>query len=401
MPFYTIGHASATHLMAARSMQTKKIAVEEFSLLLNELYNGISEQESFSSFLSTVRELLGLNFASITLRPPEGADGGLLVINSEHEQRVFIDSHKNPYTDKYYAIDPMTNLAFGKVVMLSDLMSSEELQASEFYQTCMQPENLYHMAGVDLQINNRERFTVRFCRSKKQKNFTDEEKCFLAMLAPHIEHAVSTRATLASLHAERELFANAVSGDSIGTITLDEQCHVMHLNPVAEEILQLQDGLSLRQGKVHIFKSDLNTEFKSKAEQALREQRECGSTQIIALSIPRISPNPDYELIIKALHVDRYIEPKKSAHLMLFISDPEKKIEVSQRLLITLYGLTQSEASLAVLLSQGKNLDEASQELNIARSTTRAHLRAIFSKTGVNQQSKLVSLILNSLAAIP
>ncbi len=53
-----------------------------------------------------------------------------------------------------------------------------------------------------------------------------------------------------------------------------------------------------------------------------------------------------------------------------------------------------------MLLAKGLNLDEASEQLNVSRNTTRTHLRSLFAKTGVNRQSLLVRLILNSVAPL-
>jgi DNA-binding CsgD family transcriptional regulator len=55
--------------------------------------------------------------------------------------------------------------------------------------------------------------------------------------------------------------------------------------------------------------------------------------------------------------------------------------------------------SLAMLLTNGLTLDEAAAELSVSRNTARAHLRAVFAKTGVTRQSGLVRLILNSVAS--
>jgi DNA-binding CsgD family transcriptional regulator len=98
--------------------------------------------------------------------------------------------------------------------------------------------------------------------------------------------------------------------------------------------------------------------------------------------------------------VDRYLTPSRSPHLLIFLSNPAEKVEISTRTLMTLYHLTQTEATLTIILAEGKTLDEVTQILGIARNTARAHLRAIFSKTGVTQQSMLVSLVLKSLASI-
>jgi DNA-binding CsgD family transcriptional regulator len=53
-----------------------------------------------------------------------------------------------------------------------------------------------------------------------------------------------------------------------------------------------------------------------------------------------------------------------------------------------------------VLLGGGLTLDEAAEELSISRNTARAHLRSIFTKTGVSRQTMLVRLIVTSLAQL-
>jgi len=63
-----------------------------------------------------------------------------------------------------------------------------------------------------------------------------------------------------------------------------------------------------------------------------------------------------------------------------------------------LFNLTPKEAALALQLTTGKTLQEASETLNISLNTSRAHLRAIFAKTGLDRQAKLVRAILKSVA---
>jgi DNA-binding CsgD family transcriptional regulator len=55
---------------------------------------------------------------------------------------------------------------------------------------------------------------------------------------------------------------------------------------------------------------------------------------------------------------------------------------------------------LATALARGLSLDEAAVELGIARNTARAHLRAIFAKTGATRQAGLVRLVLRSVASL-
>ena len=83
---------------------------------------------------------------------------------------------------------------------------------------------------------------------------------------------------------------------------------------------------------------------------------------------------------------------------MVFISDPEVELGTSADALQALFDLTPAEARLTLLLAAGNSLDQVVTQLGISTHTGRAHLRAIFAKTGVTQQTQLVSLILRSVA---
>ena len=86
--------------------------------------------------------------------------------------------------------------------------------------------------------------------------------------------------------------------------------------------------------------------------------------------------------------------------MAVFIRDPRHQPAPSHELVRRLFGFTSAEVALALLLTNGLTLDEAAAELNIRKNTARAHLRSIFSKTGVTRQTMLVRLLLNSVASV-
>jgi DNA-binding CsgD family transcriptional regulator len=49
-------------------------------------------------------------------------------------------------------------------------------------------------------------------------------------------------------------------------------------------------------------------------------------------------------------------------------------------------------------LANGMSLLEAAETMRVRHNTARAHLRAIFEKTGLQRQSSLVRLVLNGVA---
>ena len=86
--------------------------------------------------------------------------------------------------------------------------------------------------------------------------------------------------------------------------------------------------------------------------------------------------------------------------VVLYVRDAVGKSQVNNTVAKQLFNFTPAETALALELANGLSLEEAAENLNIMRNTARAHLRAIFSKTGVRRQAKLVRVMLNSVVAL-
>lgn len=376
------------------------LTISDYSRLLSFLYDGHIEENPYSQFLDEIRRLMALNFASMTLREPIGRDGGLLFISSDGLEKTLIDSHDNPYTDRYYTSDLMTNLPWGKVTTIDELMPYSSFENSDLYTICMEPIGIYHMAGMDLRNANGQRFTVRFCRPKESENFNQSDREFLSELGPHIQRAVANGMQLIQLDSERKLFSSTISGLSIGIVTLDERGKVINCNQSANELISEKDGLNIVNNQLHFDSTRAKKIFEDGISEIIQAKHQDESPPIHALAAERPSGKPDLEVLIKPLTIDKSVESTQTPNLMVFISDPEKKYEIDIKMLMSLYQLTRAEAMLAKYLAAGHTLDQSSTMLGIARNTARAQLRSIFAKTGVTQQSMLVSLILKSLATL-
>lgn len=376
----------------------KNLTISEFSRLLGFLYEGHIEEDPYSNFLDKMREILDLNLASITLREPIGQDGGLIFISAEAIKKTLIDDHDNPYTDRYYTSDLMTNLPWGKVVTIDELIPYSSFENSELYTICMKPVGIYHIAGMDLRNANGQRFSVRFFRPKDAHNFNVEEKEFLAEIAPHIQRAVANGMQLIQLDNERKFFSKTISGLSIAIFTLDERGKVIQCNQAAESLIRETDGISIVNDLLRVDSSKMQKKLDDCIAEIINSQRNQEPPPVNALSVSRPSGKADFEILIKPLSIDKTVESTQTPHLMIFISDPSKRYEIDVKMLMSLYSLTRAEATLAKHLAAGDSLIQSAAALGIARNTARAQLRSIFAKTGVTQQSMLVSLILKSLA---
>lgn len=133
-----------------------------------------------------------------------------------------------------------------------------------------------------------------------------------------------------------------------------------------------------------------------KDAQAHPESTKMGLTE--AMSVSRPSGQLSWGIVVQSISPDQWTEGKQRPAVAVFVRDSEGKTQPPVKLAQQLFQLTPAETMLAIQLANGMSLEEAAEALNIRRNTARAHLRSIFSKTGVRRQMELVRIFLNSVA---
>ena len=65
-----------------------------------------------------------------------------------------------------------------------------------------------------------------------------------------------------------------------------------------------------------------------------------------------------------------------------------------------LYHLTGSELRVLLAMAPGLSVKEAAESLGISESTTKTHLKHIYSKTGASKQTELIRLFMSATPPI-
>ncbi|HUH36612.1 MAG TPA: helix-turn-helix transcriptional regulator [Spongiibacteraceae bacterium] len=365
--------------------------LETFSHLLSLIYRGPLESAPWQGLLDALRETFASSATILVLRSPSQLDPGLILMSG-----VDLPDSDNRYSSGYYDLDPFVNLPAGEVVSLDQTVDQAALETSAFYQQCMEPWGIYHVLGVDLRDPGGVNASLRIARPRRTAAFGDADRRTLAMLAPHLQQALALHNRLQRLDTERALLESTVNRQALATLSIDDQRRLLQSNPVAERLLAQRDGIRVVDGAVELARSTEQQHFKALVGAACDALHQGRAAIAQAMSISRsASPHP-LNLVLRPMGYDNQGKPL----LALFISDPADKAEASQDVLAQLFRFTPAEARLAMLLANGHSLDAATAELGISRNTGRAHLRAIFAKTGVSQQTQLVSLLLKSVARL-
>jgi DNA-binding CsgD family transcriptional regulator/PAS domain-containing protein len=369
-----------------------------FSRLVGALYEGPLEPVPWSGLLLTLREALHANWVTLILRPPTSARQALILNAGPHG----VERPKDQFASEYaFAMDAFSGLPEGQVLSVDEVLGDSAWVASEFYRQFVCPYGIRYMIGADLHAPDGIECRLRVCRAAEQGEFSAEDKSYCQVLLPHLRQAIQLHANLDTADSERTLYAAAVDSMLVGIVILDEHGAIMKTNSAADDILAQRDGLSRARGGVHADYPQEDRELMRLVGQALARSGSSATRSLMdAAAITRPSGRHKLGVLVRSIPLNDWSESGRRSSVAIFIRDPERHSQASHALIHKLFELTPAEASLALLLANGLTLDEAAAKLDIRKNTARAHLRSIFSKTGVTRQTALVHLILNSVASL-
>jgi len=367
--------------------------VDEISDLIGLVYDGPLLDIPWQSLLDVLRHLLAANYVTLVLRPPSNTSPGLMITSSAVDTTVGTGA----YAQHFYAIDPFINLPNAQVTTVQELIGEAVWMESEIYRFFNKPYDVLQILGVDIRPEQGVECRLRVCRPHGGDRFSDADKALCQRIVPHLQRAVRIHANLNTSESERRLYAGTVDRLLIGSIVLDDTGRVLTTNGMADEILSEKDSLIVSNGLLTVNSAQENRKLQALIRQAvsLRDSVEPGIP--IGLSVPRQGGRAKLGLLVRPIAAQKWSQRPHQPAVAVFIRDPDQKALASTDLLRNMFDFTRAEASLVLLLTQGLSLDEAAQELDIRRNTARAHLRSVFSKTGVTRQAALVQTVLHSI----
>lgn len=176
-----------------------------------------------------------------------------------------------------------------------------------------------------------------------------------------------------------------------GVICVNGELKVEHMNRYARDLLARNRGMECRNGVLSIRERTLDGKLRELVKAALQRGRQQGSDATGVMFVGAPMSGEHIEIMVAPVPLDGGDTQQARANVYLF--DANSQRNVSHDVLTGLYGLSQTEAKLVQLMSNGMMLDEAAEELSISVHTARTHLKHIFHKTGINRQAELIHRI--------
>lgn len=217
---------------------------------------------------------------------------------------------------------------------------------------------------------------------------------------PLLQRAVQLHRRNIALETEARTAASALDHLYIGLIRLDRDAKVLAMNRGAERIVSQRDGLTITRAGLEAARTEETRQLRRLIADASLRSEGIGFGSGGAIPISRPSLKRPLSVLVSPAPTASLQLPGVRGGAILFVTDPEAAIESDEEILKRLFGLTATEARIAGLLVQGRDLNEVCGELSIRRTTARTHLRHLFEKLGVRRQGELISLLLRTVGAV-
>ena len=359
------------------------VTIDEFSHVVREIYASATSPENWVVALADISRILDATGCAIYI----GAGTNRSMMSATVPSEV-----SKSYIEHFHTIDYVLGAVEkspGGLIHGGQALIALKTH-SEFETDFMRPFELTDGLFVRLTVGTTPTSFIAPAPKGRAPFDTAERVKFMGALVPHMEQALRTQEHLAQL-------GNGVGGitgviDTIrhGIVIVGPGCCVVHLNSAAERIMTSGDGLCIRAGRVEATHMSTNTELQVAITRACVDpQNGYGSGDSFACS--RSSGKRPYVIHVLPL---KPAENPSAARALVMIIDPEQTSEPPKMLLIRLFGLTNGEADVALLMLRGAGLKPIAADLALSVATVKTHLHHIFIKTDTHRQAELVRLLL-------
>lgn len=236
------------------------------------------------------------------------------------------------------------------------------------------------------------RYQLTLARAASE-SFSSYDRALALDLLRHFVRARELTERLENQSTEALIYGNVMDRLAVGAIFVDARGMVRRTAGIAEAILRKREGLRDFRGAVAATDGQCDRRLQQALRAALDPADPQGA-QLQSLVVQRHDGSHGLGLVVQRL------PHQGETQAVILIRDPQRGGEPEKAMLRSLFDLTPAEAELARCLTAGHSLDESAAALSISRNTARAHLRAIFSKSGITRQTELMRLMLNSAAML-
>lgn len=314
-------------------------------------------------------------------------------ISSDEYAAYFEHYHKENLWLKARMAETNQNCFF----MGSNAVNDPTLKRSTWYNEFMKPRDMADMVSFGCREVDGKHSYLNLLSSSHQPSFSDESIKIMRAATPHINRVLQMRRRFMDTTLEAMFFGEVCSSRQQAHVLLDTQGRVMLKTPSAEDLLDMDDGFSLRGDRL-VFDNPVSEQSFELSVKQTNRAISLQADMAPPLRVPRKNEASAYVFdFCPWMAKDKDMLPSDT-YILLTIFVPNGRIGLREELIQAAYKLTPSETRLAVDLVDGIELKAISAARELSLATLRNHLKSIYAKTGIHRQGELVSDMARFLA---
>jgi DNA-binding CsgD family transcriptional regulator len=367
---------------------------QSLSLLIRDVYTAAAEPEHWADFLQSMKNTIGGTACSIIVRDERQEGMGQHAVSIGVEDK-FIRAYKDYYSsinivyDASLAISPDSSY----IGTLQSCIDMETYRKSEIYNDYARPQNLFHQCSALLARKESYAAAISFMRPECEGPYGDEHVQSLTLLAPHLSQAFQLHNTLRSFETSVAGLSAALDQSETAIFLLDGTGRLQKFNAAGYRLIAQGNVLCLRDRLLQPRLQKNSAEFDRLIGLTCATGAGRGLCPGGVMLLHRTAGRPLHCKLTPFYSDKPFLETSPSA--ILFVQDPDRAPASRGDVLLSLYGLTPSEAQLADLLLAGETVTTAAEKRHTTEESARTQLKSIFRKTGTNRQTELIRLMLS------
>ena len=287
----------------------------------------------------------------------------------------------------------------GSVFSPEELVPPETVRGHEYVHDYLDRYDVPQVLAMKLWQGRRVVATLNVMRGRRQPAFGAAERRLASRLVPHLQRATGLAQRLGW---ERSLAAGLASRlGALGSVTvlLDAEGRVPEVDAGVAALLQRAGGLRLDAAGLHAADPRQDAQLAALVALATRGDAQ-GRRRGGSLAVRREAGRP-LAVLVAPLRSPAALALHGGPVAVLTVTDPDGGSVPAAEQLERLYGLTGSEAAVALQLAGGRTLAEAAERLELTVGSARQYLQRVFGKMQVGRQAELVRLVTRLAGGLP
>jgi DNA-binding CsgD family transcriptional regulator len=368
---------------------------EEYAELIGLIYEAALDRRVWPLVADRLADFMGAGACQISTHDTRT---GTVAEVAPRVPREALVNYANHWVHQNPLIAAGRRMPIGSVFSNHDLVRKDDFARTEIYNEFFSPLELDEGIGGSLAVDGPFSASFGVWRSARMDAFDQSDGVLLAGLIPHLQRALQLNIRVAELEMGRTASAEMLDRLRQASLLVDAACHVLFANRPAEAILA--DQLGLRRDAASVLHADRGMDtaalhrFVAKAANPVANGEDSAGGR---LRLSRGELRAPLTVLVIPLRAEAHwlVLPRRPAAI-LFITDPERTNDPTAASLRQSFGLTRTEAAVALGVLSGGGLKAIAARIGIAPTTARTHLTAIFEKTGTRRQADLVRTLLQN-----